>query len=309
MEPLLKVRIAVLGATGYIGRSLTHAFMEKGANVVPFSRNIEKGQALLASYGIEAPLHDYATFQNRTFDVVINATGIGSPTKLKENPYQIFAVTEAVDEMLVGYLKEHGKTLVFNMSSGAVYGKAANEMIKDGTLASFDPSILTAGDCYGIAKFASEAKHRALKEEYAITDLRVFAFFSRFVDTSESFLLSQVVAAIEKGEVLKTSPDDIVRDFTTAEGILDVISFLLTKSVGNAAHDIASKEPVTKFILLDTFKEKFGLQYEIASDVPISPTGNKSVYASSATSLKEMGYTPKETSLEAIEREMHARKR
>lgn len=299
-----EANIALLGATGYIGRSLlaqaTHL------NVTPFSRDAKGAQNTLSTYGIFVDeVASYEHLLDQRFDVVINATGVGSPKVIAEDPLRVFSVTEAMDALVDSYLTMHSDTQVFNISSGAVYGKASNA-VSNGTLATFDPATLNHGDCYALAKLSSEARHR-VAAGYSIIDLRVFAFVSQWLDPDEAFLIAEIASCLQKGAVLTTASNDMVRDYSTAGDLWHIIEFLFSKGPANAAYDVRSLAPVSKFALLDKLHDTFGLRYKMNTSMSNqSPTGLKSKYYSESDSLSKLGYTPGQTALENVVQEIGA---
>jgi hypothetical protein len=59
--------------------------------------------------------------------------------------------------------------------------------------------------------------------------------------------------------------------------------------------------PVSKFVLLDTLKHEFGLQYQVVSNhAGIQATGDKSNYYSCHRELEHIGYRPAWSSLDGV---------
>ncbi|MBF05419.1 hypothetical protein CL644_01795 [bacterium] len=296
------MKIALLGATGYIGRSLLFEAQTRGLTVIPYTRDIKKAEDIFRKYSIhlDNTLHIYSDLNKEKYDVIINAAGIGSQAQLAKKSQYISSVTESLDSMLLNYLEANPHTRVFTMSSGVVHSLDKQKESND------DASSIE--DTYALAKEASEARHRTYKE-YTIVDLRIFTFFSRFVDVNDTFLLSQIVASLENNEEFLTNPKDIMRDIITTEDLLDTILFLINSAPANAAYDIVSKGAVKKFELLNYLKDTWNLSYAIAGDEQESPTGQKDSYCPSSNTLKEMGYNPKFTSLEGVHKEITERLR
>lgn len=302
------MRIALLGATGYIGRSLLALCDARDLLVVPFTQDPTTAATALATYDItpKRQLQTYEELRNEAFDVIINATGIGSPIQLAKAPESVFTVTESMDELILAYAKQYPETRIFNISSGAVYGTAAGALVSDTANARFAINTLLPKDAYAISKLASEAKHRAY-QEYAIVDLRTFAFFSRFLSLDEPFFLSQVANAILKGETFITRSDSMVRDCVSPRGLLEIILFLANEKSRNDVFDVVSKAPFEKFELLSVLQERFGLKWSTEASVSSSsPTGEKNVYASSSKKLEQSGFTPNATATEEIISELEA---
>ena len=301
------LQVAILGATGYIGRAILDVFQQEAeVSVVGYSRDVNVACAKLTTYNISVgEIEDYGTLIDRKYDVLINATGICSPKRLNEEPGAVFTVTEEMDRCVFEYIDKYPRTRVFNISSGAVYGLTARDFVLPSSLASFDVNALSAKDSYALAKLYSEARHRT-RHECAIVDLRVFAFVSRFLDIEDTFLVSEIAACLRAGNIFKTKSEDMIRDYSTAYDLVAVIKFLAEREPINDVFDIKSRQEVSKFELLERLREEFGLLVEFEELVESSPTGTKNIYAPKRTRLEELGYIPKRSSLENVVSEVTA---
>ena len=207
--------------------------------------------------------------------------------------------------MVLEYLKHHKKTKYIFLSSGAVYGSNYQEPVNKDTVATVDINNLVSTDWYAISKLYSEAKHRSMPE-LSIVDVRVFNYFSHTQDMNARFLITDIVRAIKNKEVFKTSADNIVRDFITPPDFYRLIQAIIDFNPINTALDCYTKAPVSKFDLLNGLKSEFELRYEIDKDVDIvNATGVKSKYYSLNKTVKSMNYSPKNTSLKSIIKEIN----
>ncbi len=302
-------KVALLGVTGYIGKSLLNEFCAhpKKYSLFLFSRSVDgiakhlQGVDLSKIQYAMCSLDDFDIYE---YDVVINCTGIGDPGQLQKNPSAIFSVTESVDEMVISYLMKHKKCLYLAMSSGAVYGNAFTKPVTSATKVVLPSVATTPHDFYTISKIHTEAKHRALKD-LNIVDLRVFAFFSRFVDGKAGFFMSQVVDCLQKKKVFKTSTHDMVRDYCVPSDLFALVQMVMKKKKVNNSFDVYSKRSITKKKLLAFLKKHYGLRYEYTSEQVIGKRATeKNAYCSLDKKAEEIGYTPKFTSLEGISSEL-----
>ena len=169
---------------------------------------------------------------------------------------------------------------------------------------SLDISHVDPTDYYGLAKICAEKRHRSLSQ-LRIIDIRVFAYFSRFIDLNSRFLLTSLVDCALKKMTFLTHPKNIVRDYIHPFDLYAFINSLAKSSEQNMAVDIYSKSPVTKFELLAFFKEKYGLDYTIEDDFSVTnPTGEKDEFYPHRRNDASFDYVPKYSSLEAIEAEL-----
>jgi len=226
------------------------------------------------------------------------------PVKAQKMGSDIFKITEQYDALALEYLKQHRKTKYIFLSSGAVYGGNYQEPVDKDTVATIDINNLKSTDWYTIAKLYAEAKHRALSE-LSIVDVRVFNYFSHRQNMRARFLITDIVHAIKNKEVFKTSADNIARDFITPPDFYNLVQAIIDFKPTNISLDCYTKAHIEKFDLLYNLKNKFGLRYEIESSANIiNTTGFKLNYFSTNYMAKNMGYSPKNTSLEGIVQEI-----
>jgi len=303
------VKIAILGATSQIAQDLILSF-SKNANheLFLFGRNVELLEKWINNENLSGKyqVQDYSEFGNhQKYDVIINFVGIGDPEKSQEIGNNIFKITEQYDEMVLEYLKCNKETKYIFLSSGAVYGGDYKDPVKKDTLATININNLATTDWYAIAKLYAEARHRSLPD-LSIVDIRVFNYFSHTQNINARFLITDIVRALKNGEVFKTSPDNVIRDFITPPDFYNLIQAIIDYKPLNTALDCYTKSPVEKFNLLSEIESKFGLNYEVDENLNVvNATGAKFNYYSENKIAKDIGYNPGSTSLESIIREIN----
>ena len=295
--------IAILGATGHIAKSLIYSFRnEPNFSLHLFTRSVEKTKAFALEIGLlNATIHNYEQFHNYEYSAIINCIGIGDPTRLKTYADEVFFVTEEFDLLAINYLKKHSHTTYINFSSGAVYGTEFSNSVNNSSVTNIAINNITLSDYYGIAKINAEAKHRAL-HNYNIIDLRIFGFYSRFIETDRPYLLSDILQCLKLKKTLSTTPSNIVRDYIHPNDLAELVKCCMKQQKINTAYDVCSKKPVTKFEILDFIKSKYNFNYSIEQGVvATSVTGNKNNYYSENNNALTIGFEPLYTSLECIE--------
>jgi nucleoside-diphosphate-sugar epimerase len=299
------LRVALLGAASHIARGLIASYLSRQEyELLLYARSPERVQEFVSSFGAgRAELLALDAFGRRECDVIINCIGIGDPGKLRSEAAAIFTLTETWDNLILDYLALHPQTLYINFSSGAAYGGGFDSPVDETSRAIFPVNALTPSDYYGIAKLHSEARHRAASD-LNIVDLRVFSYFSRYLDLSTRFLLSDVALALINGEELKTDSGNIVRDYIHPDDLVSLIDLCMERRKFNAVYDAYSLKPVGKFEMLDAFASHFGLRYIVTAIETVTATGNKENYYSSNYCAAELGYRPIHTSLESLCLEM-----
>ncbi len=310
MPPPRSRRIAILGATGHIAKSLTEGFLRGGRHrLLLFARSPQRAGAFLERIGLPgaAPCLGFDDFPGCDCDAVINCVGIGDPGGLRDAGADIFKLTEAFDNLALDYVTLHPDARYINVSSGAAYGGEFIEPAGEATPARFPANAIGPADGYGISKLNAEAKHRALPH-LPIVDLRVFGFFSRHIPLSARFLMSEALSSIIAGRTLETGPDDIVRDYIHPADLLSLVEACLDTEPLNDVFDVRSLAPARKFDILRLLEERHGLRYILSEDAHFrSATGIKPNYFStSSRASARLGFQPRFTSLECVGHESDA---
>jgi len=297
------MKLAVWGATGHVGKALTVELVKRGVSLDIFVRDTAKGCEFLH----KERLNNIGVFPITDFDAegyngVVNCIGIGSPDILARYPQRIFQITEEFDALLIKNAIKYPKCVFVNISSGAVYGTDFENPASKQTISGFSPNDLNSNKYYGMAKLYSETKHRAIAES-SIIDLRMFAFFSRFIDIDTRYFMTEICHSILDHTVFKTSEGDFTRDFIHPFDLAEMVMRCVSNG-GNTVYDLYSAAPVTKWDIIRYCAETFSLSYSVET-VLDSPTGEKSNYYSVFHNGEEIGYQPRYTALESLSDELH----
>jgi nucleoside-diphosphate-sugar epimerase len=297
------MRIAILGATSQIAKDLIVAFSKQDNHELElFARRPAIVTHWLKSVGLSRcyAVLDFGGFsKDEHFDAILNFVGVGDPARASVMGSSIFDVTLKYDEMALEYLKQHPRCRYLFLSSGAAYGSDFESPVDENSKALVAINNLRPQDWYAAAKLHAECRHRSLSS-LPIIDIRVFNYFSHTQDISARFLITDIVRAIRDKTLLKTSKDDIVRDFVHPSDFHHLVIGLLNSPKENAVVDCYSKSPISKSILLKTMKEQFELNYEINNNTSINATGIKPHYYSLNKRAADFGYTPSFSSIEGI---------
>lgn len=301
------MRIAILGATSQIAKDLILSFAraDEKEDLHLFARR--PGAVSVWLEAVEFAEHfsaaDFSAFGGADYDAIINFVGVGNPAQAVAMGNAIFDVTLQYDKMVLDYLRDHPYCHYLFLSSGAVYGGDFHEPVDRDSRAVISINDLPPQEWYGVAKLHAECRHRS-HPELAIIDIRVFNYFSRTQDVSARFLITDILRAIHDNTVLKTSPDNILRDFLHPIDFHNLVLALLSSPAANTAVDCYSRAPIDKRTLLSVMQSRFGLQYEIAElSAAVNATGGKPCYYSRNRRAADFGYQPTLTSLEGVLRE------
>jgi nucleoside-diphosphate-sugar epimerase len=298
------MRIAILGATSQIAKDLVQSFAANSSHdLVLYARRPEAVTQWLADVGLVGryAVVDFTAFSaDEHFDVLLNFVGVGNPAQAAAMGASIFDVTLKYDEMALDYVRQHPQCRYIFLSSGAAYGSSFDEPVDENTKAVIAINNLQPQDWYAVAKLHAECRHRSLPH-LPIVDVRVFNYFSHTQDMDARFLITDILRAIRDKIVLKTSPENIVRDYLHPSDFYQLVSVILFSSATNTAVDCYSLAAISKLNLLAEMQEKFGLRYEVTDEnAGVNATGGKPHYYSLNTRASDFGYFPKLTSLEGL---------
>jgi nucleoside-diphosphate-sugar epimerase len=301
---MLKSNISILGATGHIGKNLSIYFgKDKNFELFLFARDEKKLEKILTQYESKNnfSIRKYDEFNDSRYDAVINCVGLSNPADIAvAEEEESLETTETFDVLTLEYLKNFPKTKLINFSSGAVYGGQFSSPIKYTTLIDKNFNYMNIKSNYALATIRSEIKHRTLKN-LNIIDLRLFSFFSRFINLDAKFLICEMISSIMQNKKFLTDETDIYRDYIHPKDLFSYVKKCICKDSLNDVFDLRSKKPIGKFELLNFLKEKYGLQYEIDSGVKLSnSTGFKRNYYSESRKVESLGHKPEYSSMDTI---------
>ncbi|ELX11384.1 NAD-dependent epimerase/dehydratase family protein [Janthinobacterium sp. HH01] len=301
-------RIAILGASSQIARDLILSLAREGlSELLLYVRDVAATQRWQQSHGLRFAVLDYADYGREPHDAVLNFVGVGDPLRAAQMGGAIFGITQQYDDLALAQLKLHPQRRYIFLSSGAAYGPTFTQPAGPDTRASIALNAVTPQDYYSVAKLHAECKHRALPE-LAITDLRVFNYFSRTQDLNARFFITDILRAIRDGSVLQTSDGEMVRDYLHPQDFHQLVRRVLEAPPHNRAFDCYSAAPVEKQELLTMMQRRFGLRYEVAASAQapagiVNATGAKPFYYSLNRQAAELGYQPAYSSIDGIAEE------
>lgn len=296
--------VAVVGATSHIAKGLIYHFCKNSSyTLYLFARSPKQVRAFLKTIACAdsaVSVSGLSDFTAGKYDIIINCIGIGQPKRLGEDTSILFRLTETYDNAILDYLEAHPDTVYINMSSGAVYGTDFLNPVSEETNACIGVNSLVQKDFYMITKIYSEAKHRALPA-FNIVDIRIFAYFSRFINLESGYFITDVISCVKKGATFVTGAGSMARDYIHPYDLFSFVERCLKIHRINSAFDLYSLKPATKFEILDFFKGTYGLDYVIDDTLDFATaTGNKKDYYSLSRRAEAIGYSPEFTSLDGI---------
>lgn len=291
------LRVAVIGATGHIGRALAVELAPQ-TRLTLYARRPEAASVLAARLRPSPEVRDLSELTHHEHDALVNCIGEGDPSSVPD-PAVFDSVTRLADDLTLGYLQRFRESRLINISSGAAYCSGFAEPVTGGELR----DECTSGDAYARAKRLSEVRHR--ESDSAVIDLRVFGFFSRWIDPRSTYFMADVLRSLRSGDTLLTGTADFIRDYIAPADLAALVLACATAGRRNTAYDVYSLAPVRKSEVLAAFVARFGLTYS-SDGVTAETSGGKYAYYSLDRRAAELGYRPTRTSLEVLEEEADA---
>ncbi|MDD2889304.1 MAG: NAD-dependent epimerase/dehydratase family protein [bacterium] len=304
-----KLKIAVLGSNSHIAKGLINNFLQSGGfGLHLYTRSPDKVFSFLTAIGKSTKkncvIHKgYRDFLKFSYDVVINCVGVGTMNRPGDNYSNYFLVTEKYDNLSIKYLLKNPDALYISFSSGTVYGREFSAPAEENTINSIRVNHITPEDYYTIARLNAETKHRAFNG-LKIIDLRIFAYFSRFINLTDSYFIIEVMNCILNEKMLITDNTNIIRDYIHPKDLFSIIMKCVGAGKINAAFDVRSAKPAGKREILDYFSSEYGLKYRINKLLKYaSPTGSKNIYCSNYNNMACISYKPIFGSMDTIREE------
>ena len=301
-------RIAILGATSHIAKGLIFNYARRSdCRLYLFARSTDRVAEFLKAIDPKCivSVHEFNEFSRDQYDVAINCVGIRKTTDFADRIVSVFQLTEDYDNLVIKYLEQHPDVIYINFSSGAVYGTDFRAPVDENSRATWEVNKVESSEFYGIAKLNSEIKHRSLKG-FKIVDLRVFGYFSRFIDQEAKYLLTEIIACLKSGKELLTDQNNITRDYLHHQDLFALVDKCLERTAVNDVFDAYSRKPAEKREILNYFSRNYGLKYSVREDIDVtSLTGRKDKYFSvSRKAGRLLGYEPEYDSLDCIAQEI-----
>ncbi|WP_336636201.1 NAD(P)-dependent oxidoreductase [Lysinibacillus fusiformis] len=303
-------KVAILGATSHVAKNLIYYFSVDYVHMVLFARDFNHLRSFInlnISTSSKITVEKFENFSLGEYDVIINCVGIGNPEILKKMGGEILILTEKFDNLILDYLYNNSDTLYINFSSGAAYGTDFTNPADENKGAMININNISSADYYTVSKINSEAKHRGLSE-LNIVDLRIFGFYSRFINEDMPYFLNEVFNSLKNKKKFITTDFDFKRDFIHPSDLVRMVQNVMKIKNINTTYDVYSLQPISKWDLLNYLSKRYYLEVEIEhGTIPNSVTGIKSNYYSISKLAEEIGYQPNYSSLDAVLFELNSK--
>jgi len=293
--------IAIFGATGHIAKNLIHQFLNNTEHkLFLFSTNKSNLQSFISTMDTNKNIlyNSYEHLHSQSFDIIINCIGISNPSDIENRGNEILALSKKYDDLIIDYLQKNIFCQYFNFSSGIVHGSFLQPTDNESLFNSISNDLLH--NEYYLTKIYLEKKHRSLPL-LNIIDIRIFSFFSKFINLNTDFFISKIIKSINNNEEFFTSRENFFRDFIHPKDLFQLINSCIKNSKLNFAIDAYSRSPISKYDMLKEFSNHYNLKYSFKDDLKINEsTEFKKYYYSLSRKAKNIGYVPIYSSLETL---------
>ena len=293
------ISIAILGATGHIGRALANHYAGlDNVQLNLYSRRPHVTRADFEAHGRANHIRhaELEQFDHGDADLIINAIGIGDPAAARVAGPDFYNLTMHFEDRIDRALSRNPSCLTVFLSSGAIYLSLDKGPADAETPSCVPINTMEANHWYGATKLATELRHRA-RTGRRILDIRVFGFVSPFMDLTTDYLICDAANAIRNKRAMATGPNDIVRDYIGTKELTSLIDAAMDHASLNLAVDTYSIAAVGKFELLERLRN-LGLDWEI--DETRADLGGRSHYWSHNHRAGDLGYRPGRAAIDIV---------
>lgn len=246
------MKIAILGASGFIGKNLASRLIRDGNQVTSFVRNKQNDPTLDIGYRVEFDFGDISSFSSMLsgFEMIIHMVSTSNPASSRQDARSEIENNLLGTLDLLKALKQSPETrLIFASSGGAVYGKPESIPIAENHAT--DPV-----SPYGVSKLAIEKFLHISRLEVGL-DYRILRLSNPYgplqLNTKGQGLIPTVIEAALKGQSLPVWGDgsntrdyiyidDVVEAFVKAIDYKgDIRIFNVGSGVGSSVLEIVSE--------------------------------------------------------------------
>ena len=303
------MNILITGGLGFQGRHLAKRLISLNHHVTLLTTRAvtqeelasDFGEAALAVKVVTGDILDEVLMLSlvEVNDVVFHLAGKVNPRESLSLPEEYMRVNVWGTVSVLEAVRAHQKRLFF-VSSCAVYGDGS--FLKSGETFNENSPLLPA-DPYAASKVAADRMCYAYHKSFGL-DITIVRPFTTYGPGQRGGafggLISVVVERASRGEKLAVFGDgSAVRDFLYIDDLIDAYILLLeTPNIAGEVFNVASsvETPVIEVVKYVADKFKVEIEYKPANENEVKR------YAADITKIKQLGYVPKVTIQEGMER-------
>lgn len=285
------MNVLVFGATGFIGKHLVDALLQKNIAVIGVSTDeIHKKRAGYTHVTADITNGASFSFLKGGFDCVFNTAAYITKQETPEEAHRCMMVNALGVYNILFFMHQRGINKLIHSSSCSVYGQ--------GVMVPIDETVFLGPESvYGISKLAGEQFCHIFQKK--IPEITIFRYSSVFgkdchPDTVvplfiKKALADEVITLYDKGQRSQ--------DFVSVEDVVEANMLALEKEI-NGVFNITSGKETTMHDLAKDVIQAFSSHSKIVFD-HTKKDANRRAY-SIAKAKKLLGYSPKFTSVKLM---------
>jgi dTDP-6-deoxy-L-talose 4-dehydrogenase (NAD+) len=246
------VKLAVTGASGFLGRHVLAALARRGLDAVAASRARSPGASHAVLFDLHDPPHDVFERLGKP-ETLIHLAWAGLPNY--QSQHHVEQELPAQYRFLEGLVEAGTRNLV-------VAGTCLEYGMQSGALAEDQPTLPTTA--YGVAKDTLRKQLQSLQARapFALTWARLFYVYGE--GQSAASLLSQLKAAVQRGDaVFNMSGGEQLRDYLRVEDAAEALVRLACTGRDNGVVNVCSGAPISVARLVRRWLEENGWRIEL----------------------------------------------
>lgn len=247
---------------------------------------------------------------NSPIDYIVHAAGKGDPKSFVDDPVGVMNANYiGMYQVLELARKKCSKKVVY-ISSGEVYGILDSNLHKTGMRESDYGylDILTQRACYASSKRAAETLCISYVEQHGmdVSIARPCHTYGATMSKKDSRVIAEFLRnAIRKSDIIMKSPGLQKRSYCYVSDTAEALLYILLKGISGRAYNIAnSLSVITIRDLADLIAAKANINVKYQEADKIEKKGYSDIMDAilDPTALEELGWRPKYTINEGIER-------
>ena len=257
------MKLAILGASSFIGRSLATRLVQEGHQVSAFVRKMNLGFGDSLGVQIEFDFQDRASWNSdfSEFDAIIHLISTSNPGSSKHNA-RVDTESNLLGTLDLLHVLETSKNkrLIFASSGGAIYGTPLSVPINE-------QHPTNPVSPYGVSKLAIEKYLQIARIEFGL-DYRVFRLANPYgpgqENTKGQGLIPTVIEKVLKGQSVSVWGDgSITRDYVYIDDVVEAFVQSLNYEGDERIMNIGSGKGVSVLEVVSEVESLIGQEISI----------------------------------------------
>lgn len=284
---LLAVKVAITGATGFIGKALATRLSRDGCQV----EGLSSGDGDITVIDLDARLADFRP------DHLIHLAGRTFVPASWQDPLDFYRVNVQGTANVADYCRRHGIALTY--VSAYVYGMPVSLPIRE-------DSSAKPNNPYAQSKFLGEEVCRQYAATYKVPAVILRPFNVYGPGQSSSFLIPTIVNQALHDDVIELDSLAPRRDYIYIDDVIEAIVLSLNASQPGATYNIGSGYSISVRDVVQTVLSRVGVNKPVRSRNVERESEVMDVVADISRFSRDFGWKPKFTLADGIDAMLRA---